>query len=186
MSVVTDSGEDNVVLIFGGDLKAGGLLVISSVVADPGVPKNLVAEPAIEVLALVLKIVAGVLFAFGDFEGVRRGAESDDGATALEVFVDVDHLFIRKIEEAGKDEHEVSLFESFKTLDVRSPSGDFVLVVDSEKNGGFKAVIFSEDTGKGGAGFLGAVFVIGGNKDDVLSFTGTGSALIGDLRESRN
>ena len=74
--------------------------MIVSVMADPSVTENLVAKAAIEVLAFVLKIVVGIFSAFGDLEGMRRGAESDDGAAALEVFVNVNHLLVRKIEEA--------------------------------------------------------------------------------------
>ena len=71
--------------------------MIASVMANPSVAKNLVSEAAIEVFAFVLKIVVGIFSAFGDLEGVRRGAESDDGATALEVVVNVNHLLVRKI-----------------------------------------------------------------------------------------
>ena len=152
--------------------------MIVAVMADPSVTENLVAKAAIEVLAFVLKIVVGIFSAFGDLEGMRRGAESDDGAAALEVFVNVNHLLVRKIEEACEDEHEVGLFKNLEAFDVGSPGGNFPLVVDSEKNSGFKAVIFSEDSSKGGAGFLGTVFVIGGNEDDVLSFFRAGRALI--------
>lgn len=186
MSIVTDSGEDEMVLIFGGDLKAGRLFMIASVMANPSVAENLVAEATIEVFAFVLKIVVGIFLAFGDLEGMRRGAESNDRATALEIFINVNHLLVRKIQKARENEHEVGLFKNLETLNVRSPGGNFALVVDSEKNGGFKAVIFSEDTGKGGAGFLGAVFVIGGNKDDVLSFSRARRSFIRDLSKGRN
>ena len=47
-------------------------------------------------------------------------------------------------------------------------------------------MIFSEDSSKGGAGFLGAVFVIRGNEDDVLSFSRAGRSLIRDLSKGRN
>jgi len=162
------------------------LFMIASVMANPSVAQNLVAEAAIEVFAFVLKIVMGIFLAFGNLEGMRRGAESNDRATALEVFVNVNHLLVRKIEEACEDEHEVGLFKNFETFDVGSSGGNFPLVVDSEKNSGFKAVIFSEDASKGGAGFLGAVFVIRGNEDDVLSFSRARRAFIRDLSKSRN
>lgn len=160
--------------------------MIASVMANPSVAQNLVAEAAIEVFAFVLKIVMGIFLAFGNLEGMRRGAESNDRATALEVFVNVNHLLVRKIEEACEDEHEVGLFKNLEAFDVGSPGGNFPLVVDSEKNSGFEAVIFSEDSSKGGAGFLGAVFVIRGNEDDVLSFSRAGRALIRDLSKGRN
>jgi len=184
VGIVANSGENDVLLVFGDDLYAGGLLVIASVMADPGVAEDLVAKAFFEFLSFVLEVVAGEFFPGRDFESVRRGAESDDGSAALQVFVDMDHLVVGEIEEAREDEHEFSVLESFEALDVGGAGCDFALLVDSEENGRFEAVMFGKDAGEGGAGFLGPVFVIGGNKDDVLSLAGTGSALVGDLRES--
>lgn len=46
--------------------------------------------------------------------------------------------------------------------------------------------MLGENAGEGGAGFLGAVFVVGGDEDDVFSFAGTFTAFVGDLSEGRN
>lgn len=43
--------------------------------------------------------------------------------------------------------------------------------------------MFCKNAGEGGTGFLGAIFVIGSDKDNMLAFTGAGSAFVSELRE---
>jgi len=91
------------------------------------------------------------------------------------------HLVIGEIEEAGKDKHEVGILEGFEAFDVGSAGFDETVFIDTEADGGFKAVVFGQDAGEGGAGFFGAVFVVGGDEDEVFSFAGAGFAFVGDL-----
>ena len=57
---------------------------------------------------------------------------------------------------------------------------DEAILIHAEDDGAFEAVMFCEDAGEGGAGFLGAVFVIAGEEDDVLAKTWSGLAFIDD------
>ncbi len=167
--VVSDSGEDDVALLRGKNLNAGGLLVVSAVVSNPSVSENLVAEAFFEFLALILEAVVGVFFACRDFEGVGGCPESNDGTAAIDVVGDVFHLVIGEIEEAGEDDHEIGCLEGFETVDGGGPGFDEYLLINAEANGGFETVVLGEDAGKSGAGFLGAILVVRGDEDDVLS-----------------
>ena len=178
--VVSDSGEDDVALLRGKNLNAGGLLVVSAVVSNPSVSEDLVAEAFLEFLALILEAVVGVFFACRDFEGVGGCPESNDGTAPIDVVCDVFHLVIGEIEEAGEDDHEIGCLEGFETVDVGGTGFDKPLLINSEANGGFETVVLGEDTGKSGAGFLGAILVVRGDEDDVLSFAGAGRSFVND------
>ena len=53
---------------------------------------------------------------------------------------------------------------------------DFALFVDAEQYGTVKAVMFAQDSCHHGHGLFTAVFLIGGDENDVLAFAGTVTA----------
>ena len=81
------------------------------------------------------------------------------------------HLVIWEVEEAGEDDHEVGFLQGFEAFDIGGAGFDFALFIDAEEDGAFEAVVLGEDACEGWACFLGAVFVVGCDEDDVFTFS---------------
>ena len=90
------------------------------------------------------------------------------------------HLFVRQIEEAGENHEDIRLVQRLQAGNLRRSRLDEAVLVHPEDDGAFEAVVLGEDAGEGGTGFLGAVFVVAGEEDDVLAYAGAGLALIDD------
>ena len=87
--------------------------------------------------------VMGVFFVAGDVECVGRRAHADHRAAALEVGVDVRHLFLRKIAEAGRDKHQVGVGQRLEAGDVGAVVriDDAALGVDREDHAAVETVM---------------------------------------------
>ena len=179
---VFHAAEDGVLFVLGNEVEAGAALVVLAVVTGPGFAENLAAESEFVVLAFEIGVVFGVGTVRGDSETVRCRAQTHDGAAAFEVGDEGFHLFIGPVLEAGKDDHEVGGVEGVHPGDVVVAEFDGAgLGVRAEEDGAFEAVAFGEDAGEGGKRFLGAVFVVAGDEDDVFADAGAGAALVDDL-----
>ena len=176
--IVSDAGEDDVGLLIRDDLDTGALRVVLAVVTDPGIAEDLVSEAVFVSLDLGFEIIFCVGGIGGNFEGVGRGAKADNGAATVEVRDDVIHLFAGEIEETSEDDEEVCALESLQAGDVGDAGLDVAVLVDAVEDGAFETVVFGQDPGEGGAGFLGAVFVVAGEEDDVLACAGAGVAFV--------
>ena len=147
------------------------LLVVRAVVRDPGLAENLPAEAAGVVRRSLLpgvlqELRVGPL----DLERVRRGAEADHRAAAIEVVDDVLHLGVGKILEAQEDDQEVGGLERLEPGDVRAARLDEAgLRVGREEHAALEAVVLRQDPRQRRQRFLGAVLVVAGEEDDVLA-----------------
>ena len=83
--------------------------------------------------------------------------------------------------DALRNYYQVALKEQLETFNIRCPCGDLTFFVHAKKHGGFETVVLGEDASKSGAGFLGAVFVIGSDENDVLTFAWSGFSFVGYL-----
>jgi len=63
-------------------------------------------------------------------------------------------------------------------MPVRDAGLDVAVLVDAEEHGALEALVLGEDAGEGRAGFLGAVFVVAGEEDDVLACAGALGAFV--------
>ena len=178
--VVVHAGEDDVLLVIGDDLDAGALLVVPAVVADPGVAEDLVAEAVFVALDLGAEVIPGVGGVGGDLEGMGGGAEPDDRTATLEIGDNVVHFLGGKIEEAREDEEQVGILEGGETGNPGRPGFDVTVGVDPEDDGALEPVVLGENAGEGRAGFLGPVFVVAGQEDDVLALAKAGIAFVDD------
>jgi len=167
--------------LLGYKLDACSLFMVSAVVAHPGVAEDLVAKAFFITRLLGLEVILSVFAILGDFETMGRGSQPHDRAAAVEVGIDMLHLVIGEIQETSEDHHEVGFFQRFETFNIRCPCGDLTFFVHAEKHGGFETVVLSEDASERGAGFLGAVFVVGSDENDVLTLAWSGFSFVGYL-----
>ena len=155
--------------------------MIRAVVRDPRLAQDLPAEPARE-LVLVLPVEfqelrVGPL----DLKRVRRGAEADDRAAAVQVVGDVLHLVVGKILEAQEDDEQVGRLQRLEPGDVRAAGLDEAgLRIGREEHAALEAVVLRENPRQRRQRFLRAVFMIAGEKHDVLAVAGTLVALVDD------
>ena len=184
--IVLDADENGVLFLRFDELDAGGLLVVSSVVAHPGVAEDLMAKALLVFVAAVFEVEAGIGFALGNLESVGGSAQTDDGTATIDVVSDVLHLLIGQIQETGENHHEIGILEGFESFDIGSTGFDVTLFIHSKQNSRFETLMLGENAGEGGTGFLGAVFVVRGDKDDVFSFPGSFATFVGDLTENWN
>ena len=123
----------------------GTLGLVSTVMALPVIAEDEFAEAAVPFLfrAVVAIAVMGVFFVAGDVECVGRRAHADHRAAALEVGVDVRHLFLRKIAEAGRDKHQVGIGQRLEAGDVDAVVriDDAALGVDREDHAAVETVM---------------------------------------------
>jgi hypothetical protein len=136
-------------------------------------------------LAAVFEVVFRVSFACRDLEGMGGCPQAHHWSSALEIVRDVLHLFIGQVEEAGENDHQVGVLESFEALDVGGPGFDVSVLINSEQHGGFETLVLGKDAGEGGTGFLGAIFMIRGDEDEVFAFAGAFTTEVSDLPERR-
>ena len=117
---VADAARGGMLLRARRDEAHGTLGFVSTVMVLPVIAEDEFAETAIPFLfwAVVAVAVVGVFFVAGDVECVGRCAQTDYRATAFEVGVNVLHLFLRKIAEAGRDKHKVSIGQRLEAGDV--------------------------------------------------------------------
>lgn len=102
------------------------------------------------------------------------GAEGDDGFAGVEVVGEGLQLLIGEVAEAGANDDEVGFGDGFHAADVFLvvDIDEIAVGVEGEENRGFEAEAFAEDFGKHGTGFLGAIFFVAGDEDDMLVFAG--------------
>ena len=113
----------------------------------------------------------GILFVATDVECVGRGSHADHRPAGLEVGVDVRHLFVGQIAEAGADEHQVGVCQRLEAGDVAAVVGidDAALRIDREHHAAVEAVMTREDAGKHWHCLLGAVLLVAGDQDDFFA-----------------
>ena len=88
----------------------------------------------------------------------------------LPVGLDVFHLVVGEITKTGQYRHEIRLLKSFKAWDIVCLLGvnRAVFLVDCEENGTSEAMVRGQDLRQLRHRFLGAVFLITGDKNDIL------------------
>jgi len=164
------------------------LFVVGAVVRHPRLAEDLAPEAAFVLIARLPM----VLQEFGvrplDLEGMRRRAEADDGAAALEVVGDVLHLGVGEILEPEEDDQQVSRLERLEPGDVGAAGLDEAgLRVRREEHAALEPVMPRENPRQRGERLLGAVFVIAGQKHDVLPVAGALRSFINhEVRILRN
>ena len=107
-----------------------------------------------------------------------RGAQPDNRAAAFHVAFDVRHFLIGKVQETGEDEEQVGFLQRREAGDAGGAGLDETVLVHAEDDRAFESEALCEDSREGRAGFLGAVFVIAGEEDDVLADAWAGIAFI--------
>jgi hypothetical protein len=171
--------KDRVGFLFFNDRDAGALFVVLSVVSDPCLAEDLMAETVFVIFILGIIRILGERIGGTHFESMRGGAESDDRAAAVEIVVEVFHLFLRESLEPEENNGEIGGIKSFEARHVRVARNDFAAFgVDVEKHGAFESVMFGKDPCEGGQGFLGTVFVVTRHEYDVFAFAKAFGALV--------
>src|SRR5690606_2564492 len=98
------------------DFGTRSLAAMVAMVANPRFAEDNFAEAvfpsgdaAVEIiLSILIYLVSGVV------EGVCCGSEANDGFACHEVIVDIAHLFRREFTEAGKNDHQVGVFQGLE------------------------------------------------------------------------
>ena len=168
---VADSTKNRMGFLLGDELDAGALFVIAAVVPNPGVAKDLMSEAILGSLGLGAKIKVRVLGVGGNLEGMGGGSQADNGAAAIQIIDDVDHLIVGEILEAGEDDHQICILQGLETGNVGLSGFEFAVVVDSETDRAGEPVMLRENASEGWKSFLGAIFVITGNEDEVFALS---------------
>ena len=156
-------------LLFCNKFDAGALTVVVAIMADPGIAEHLVAEAVFVAFDFRVVGIARGGLAGRNLEGVRRGPHADDRAAAGEVVGDVGHLFaaggLRK--RAKMTNRSASLSASIPDR-FEEPASMLPFASTPKIDGAFETVGFRQNAGESRAGLLAAVFVIGGDEDDVF------------------
>lgn len=116
--VVFDAGENDVIFLGIDNFNAGSLAVVFPVVADPGVPEDLMTEAFFVSFDLGFEVVLRVRGIGRNFEGVGGGAQANDRAATVKIVHEMVHLVAWKIEETSEDDEEVGILEGVHVVDV--------------------------------------------------------------------
>ena len=162
------------------DDAAGALLAVTAVMVDPGVAEHLLAESAGPGLAAKAPVRVRAIRVALVGEGVGRGAQAHDRPPRLDVVDDVLHLLVGKFAKTCGDHHQVGVRERFEARDVR-----LLLRVDRpglgvyrEQHDALETVPHGEQLAQHRHRFLGAVFLVAGDEDDLAAGAGAVAARI--------
>lgn len=180
---VGDASEDGMFSVSGIDDAAGGFLVMIAVVVDPGFAEDLLTEAAGPFLvAPVVVCVRALTVAFVG-EGVSGSADTEDGFAGVDEVDDVDHLIVGEFAKAEEHNHHVGVIQEMETGDIGL--ADWIdeagVRIDGEEDGAFEAVAIGEDLGEHRKGFLGAVFFVACDEDEVFALTRAGFAGVDEV-----
>ena len=107
-------------------------------------------------------------------EGMGGGAEADDRLAGVQIVGEARDLVIGQLTEAAADDHQVGRVERLGAgevlLEIRVDVS--TIRVDGEKHHTVESVFLAEDLGQHRAGFLAAVFLVTGDKDDFFTVGG--------------
>src|SRR5205807_2124141 len=183
---VLDAAQDGMACLAPGEDAPRALLAVLAVVIDPGFAQHLPAKAAAP-RAVVPGEFRECLPCL-DVECMRRGPHADNRPAGFQVIDDMLHLLVRQIAEAREDNHQVGRVERLQAGDVvaniwinRAVPG-----VNGEEDRALVAMMPGEDPGQLRQSFLGAIFLIAADEDNVLTFTGTIEAVVGDPRVRRS
>lgn len=101
---------------------------------------------------------------------MRCRAYARDRLAGLDVVGDMLHLIVGKIAEAGQDDHEIGGVERLEARDIVETVGvdGAVIRVDGEQDSASKAVPHRKDFGELRKQFLGSVFFVAADENDIL------------------
>ena len=141
-----------------------------SPVAHPALAEHLFPE--------AVEVPVGALT---ELKGVRAGAEADDGDAPVIGIHKVLHVLVGPVAEPKGYDNEVSRVHGLGVGDTLLVVGiDLALVIHREENGAVESVVIGEDAPKHGQTFLGAIFFVTTDKNDVLALTRAVLALVVD------
>jgi hypothetical protein len=104
---------------------------------------------------------------------VGRRPHGDDRLAGLEILIDPFHLIIGELAKACKENEQVRGFKMFKSRDVVVLVGINLarFSVDCEKNDTIKPMMFGKNLGELRESFLGSIFFVTTDEDDLFPFS---------------
>ena len=110
---------------------------------------------------------------------MRRRAQTDHGAAAIEIVIEVLHLLLREVLKTQKDHREIRRIQGLHPRHVRVAGHDLTRGrVDIEQHGALEAVMLRENPRERRQRFLRAILVIAGEEDDVLAVSWASGSLV--------
>ena len=109
---------------------------------------------------------------------MRGSAQPDDGPGPVQVSHEMFHLVSGPVLEPREDDHEVRVVQLLNTGHVIGSWLDLTLGIEAENHGALKAMVLGQDAREGRQGFLGSIFVVTGDEDEVLALAGATFPLI--------
>ena len=127
-----------------------------------------------------------------------RGPCADDRLSGVEISDDALELIVRQGQQPGGEDQEVGFLQMLEARDVvrlelglfallgvnRQGGIDQALLVDAEEDGAVEAVVLGKDAGQHRHRLLAAVFLFGGDQDDVFAFSRSLAAGIGQPKRA--
>ena len=169
---VSYTTQDGMSLLGGNDGDPRALTVIAPVVPDPALAENLMAEPGLVVLAfkaVVIFVERIVLSVVGVVKTVRGGAQTDDGTGAVQISVDVLHLFRGQRKEPGEEDQSVGILQDLQAGNIGRSCRNLAILVHTKQHRAVKPMVHGQDPGQCRQRFFGSVFMIAGHEHQFLS-----------------
>ena len=176
--------DNGVILHFGDDFPPRAFLAVVAVVVHPGLPQHLATITALEFRIRVVPRIfrVGTLQIHLVIEGVGRCTQRDNGPPGVGVVNDLLHLGVGQFTKAGEEHHEIGVGQGIQAGNVVQGGGvDFAtFLVDGEEHGTRETVPHGQNLGHLWHALFRAVFLVTGDKDNVLALAGAFLALVGD------
>ena len=152
---------------------AGALLPVVAVMADPHLSQHQPAKAALPglLLSAVAVVVVGICRVGDAGKGVGRRPHADNRLAGLEIGVNMPHLLLRQLAEAGGDHHQIGVAERLKARDIRLLVGIDLpgFGIDRKHYPAVEAMPVGQDLGQLRQGLFAAVFLITADKHHPLA-----------------